>query len=273
MLTARQYHPLYGGTLNSADRTFMDRLVGLAQYVSMFGANGVRIFFQSRFRLKTREVALRVPGILGTAFVRQGTSDLCVFDQMFVEQQYRCPFLIDPKFIVDAGANVGFATAYFAAQYPHAKIVAVEPEAANFAQLQKNVGSLKNVTCIQAALWPTATRLRIQDPGVQSHSFQIEPADQEQGNDPPIKAITVGEIIQGHNMDMIDLLKIDIEGAEKEVFSHSADWIDRVRVIMVELHDGSKPGCSKAFWNAIRNRNFSQCQNGEVTIVSLDSAQ
>jgi hypothetical protein len=48
----------------------------------------------------------------------------------------------------------------------------------------------------------------------------------------------------------VDLLKIDIEGAEREVMEESGAWINTVAVLMIELHDDIKPGCSKAFYEA-----------------------
>ena len=52
--------------------------------------------------------------------------------------------------------------------------------------------------------------------------------------------------------DHIDILKIDIEGSEKEVFEASKTWIDKVTVVMAEVHDSLKPGCNQAFMEATR---------------------
>ena len=48
-------------------------------------------------------------------------------------------------------------------------------------------------------------------------------------------------------LDGIDLLKIDIEGAEREVFEDTSAWIGRVRSLIVELHEHFKPGCERSF--------------------------
>ena len=50
----------------------------------------------------------------------------------------------------------------------------------------------------------------------------------------------------------IDILKVDIEGAEKEVFSDTSKWIDRVGSLIVETHDHMKPGCSQSVHSATR---------------------
>jgi hypothetical protein len=49
-------------------------------------------------------------------------------------------------------------------------------------------------------------------------------------------------------IDRVGILKVDIEGAEKEVFSGAASWIDRVDGIIIELHDRMKRGCSRTFF-------------------------
>jgi len=63
-------------------------------------------------------------------------------------------------------------------------------------------------------------------------------------------------IIQEFDINMIDLLKVDIEGSEKEVFQHHKTWIGSVDTIAIELHDRIKEGCSAAFNIATRSFTF-----------------
>jgi hypothetical protein len=65
-------------------------------------------------------------------------------------------------------------------------------------------------------------------------------------------------------------LKIDIEGAEKEVFQHGMNqWIDQVDTIAVELHDRFQPGCHKALVDSLKDRNHRMYKLGEYTIIDL----
>ena len=68
-----------------------------------------------------------------------------------------------------------------------------------------------------------------------------------------IAALTIPEILDAEGWSTVDLIKIDIEGAEKELFEHPShrDWLGRFRILVVELHDWLKPGCSMAFFRAI----------------------
>jgi hypothetical protein len=64
------------------------------------------------------------------------------------------------------------------------------------------------------------------------------------------------------HVEAADVVKMDIEGAEKEVFE-TGDWLKKVRCLMIELHDRYRPGCSEAVNSAMHG--FSQLQRGETT--------
>jgi FkbM family methyltransferase len=93
------------------------------------------------------------------------------------------------------------------------------------------------------------TKLRIVDLGWRSWAFRTQEAgaDKQALSDRGlVEASTLDKILSDHKIDVVDILKIDIEGAEKEVFENSAAWIDRVGVIVIELHDSFKAGSGKA---------------------------
>jgi hypothetical protein len=57
---------------------------------------------------------------------------------------------------------------------------------------------------------------------------------------------------------ILDIVKLDIEGAEKAVFeSNYEDWLPKTRLLIIELHDRMQPGSSKALFNALTRYNFS----------------
>ena len=86
--------------------------------------------------------------------------------EIWVHHAYYIDDLESPKRIVDMGAHIGLATLYFAQMYPEAKIVAYEPDHANFELLTKNISenNLLNVELIQAAVAPTSGELGLQSP-------------------------------------------------------------------------------------------------------------
>ncbi len=60
-----------------------------------------------------------------------------------------------------------------------------------------------------------------------------------------VRAIPIEMLMQEQQVSRIDLLKMDVEGAESEIFAHSSGWIDRVRAIAVDIHDWLVPDCGR----------------------------
>jgi FkbM family methyltransferase len=214
------------------------------------------------------EVKIYLPCIARYIILRGATSDSVCFDKVFLDEEYRSPYDHQPQVIVDAGANTGMATLYFFSRYPTARIVAIEPQAQNFEMLQRNCAQLPNVTLLQAALWPKPGRLIISDHYHQAWAYSVkEPTDQTVAD---VRAISVNDIFGKLGVDRIDLLKLDIEGSERELFSaDSTTWLDRVGFIVIELHDRIRPGCAKAFYSALVAKDFEQDIRGESIFIKL----
>ena len=77
-----------------------------------------------------------------------------------------------------------------------------------------------------------------------------------------VDALTVSSLCERFQIKSIDLLKVDIEGAEIELFSHDA-WVDRVSCIMIELHDRFRPGCTEVVHRSL-DHNFEFSDRGDV---------
>jgi FkbM family methyltransferase len=203
---------------------------------------------------------------------RRGTSDITCLEKVFRTQEYKTPFPTDAKVIVDAGANIGAATLYYSHMYPNAKIVAIEPESSNYEILARNCGDLPNVTLIKGALWSQEGRLEIQNPNGEKWEYTVaevrsptEPGSEE------IRAVTVPGIMKALCVDHIDLLKVDIEGAECELFNSGAhEWIGAVGQIVIELHDWLRPGCAWGFYSAVCHRPFIQETRGENVFIKFE---
>jgi FkbM family methyltransferase len=182
--------------------------------------------------------------------LRIGTSDLDVYKKIFLDREYEVPFHAQPKTILDLGANTGLASLFFSLHFPNAQIVAVEPDPANFALLKKNTAHLPQVTCLQAAVWPHDAQVRLVDPGIGAWGLQIHEDPTTNSPSIPVLAISLPSLLRDFPTGQIDLLKIDIEGAEKELLENADSWIPSVNAIVIELHDRYKPGCSRAFYRA-----------------------
>ncbi len=163
-------------------------------------------------------------------------------------------FLVEtkPKTIIDAGANIGLASIYFANKYPDAHIIAIEPEYSNFDLLKSNVAPYRNIIPVQAALWHKNEEINVMDSGLGKWGFMTAMKDSSEnfhsGACHTVTAITLDKIMKDYNIEKIDILKIDIEGAEREVFSNTSSWIEKVNAIIIELHERMKTGCNRSFY-------------------------
>ena len=206
---------------------------------------------------------------------RKGTTDFMVFKQVMVFGQYDVKALNSLKgvnTIVDLGANIGLSALHFKMKYPDATIIAVEPEKKNFDILEKNVSGLSNVYCLNNAIWNSHKNLGIYDIGLGEYGFVVnEENDKEIG---AVTSLTINEIMGKFQVDKIDILKIDIEGSEKELFEKNYEtWLPKVRSIVIELHDWFRPGCAASFFRAISPYEYNMSFKGEnVTIVFTDKS-
>lgn len=222
-------------------------------YHTALGFSGAVAFIFSKALGTHPLFKTKVAGIRHPVYVRIGTTDTTVLRQILIEEHYDMRCRTVPKVILDAGANIGLSAVFFANKYPEATIIALEPELSNFRLLQKNVAPYPQIKPLHAALWKENRQINLIDPCQGHHGFQTVEGSPGEGAQPGlVQALTVDVIMSSMGLNAVDLLKIDIEGAEKEVFENSAKWIDKVEMVMAELHDNLKPGCSKAFSEATK---------------------
>src|SRR6266404_4664431 len=132
----------------------MTRIVGkLKLYREIFGRRGLWLPIKTKLARQPKEVQFLPRGLTQPISLRLKSSDLATYKKIFIDLEYDFPLAKSPSVIVDAGANVGFASVFFARKYPNARILAIEPETSNFALLKKNVQEYPNVIPIGAALW------------------------------------------------------------------------------------------------------------------------
>jgi FkbM family methyltransferase len=116
--------------------------------------------------------------------------------------------------ILDLGANVGFATLFFHRRFPEARIVAVEADPATYRRLVRNVGSLPRVTTVHAAITGSDGPVTFY-PSAESIGSSMFPRDGAAAT-VSVAGLSIATLMQQHHLDSVDLLKLDIEGAELE---------------------------------------------------------
>jgi FkbM family methyltransferase len=143
--------------------------------------------------------------------------------------------------IVDCGANIGASSVYFALRFPDAEIVAIEPEADNFDVLLRNTEGLR-VVPLQTAVMDEAGSVVLTDPGTGAWGFRTGEAREGERVVGEVEAITVADAIEAGAGAVPFLLKVDIEGAEEQLFSSHHEQLNSFPVVVVELHDWMFPG-------------------------------
>jgi FkbM family methyltransferase len=137
------------------------------------------------------------------------TNNLACFYEIFIEQQYTWPY-IDAKIIVDVGANVGYFSQYARAHYPNAIIYAFEPDIANYTKLVHNVAYLDVIHSRYAISNTRGVKTFYVNKHSMSSSF-VKRATSTKKTD--VICFALNDLFK-----RIDILKIDVEGAEEQVF-------------------------------------------------------
>lgn len=205
--------------------------------------------------------------------IREDSTDPWVFQQIFILCDYRhLAQRNDVRVIIDAGAYVGYSSIYFAELYPHAFIYALEPDEENFQCLQRNTRHYPNIKAIQAAIWNKDGFIEVEAGAHGQWSSRVH--ESTQANPQRIPAITIQSLMEQYRLPRIDILKMDIEGAEDAVFEAPGchAWLGSVRVLVLELHDHLFPGSDRHFKEAIQNYEFTVRSSGENLIFELPGA-
>ena len=206
-------------------------------------------------------VCLRVHGVTTPLFARLNNSDLSVLYQVFGQMECDVGALA-PALIIDGGANVGYSSVYFALRYPSAKIVAMEPSADNCWLFRMNCVGFPNVQLIQGAIWSSRALLEICDPDERGWMIQVRETAVRTPN--TFEAYTIPDLIAMGGGRSVDILKLDIEGAEGKLFSsNDLVWLDQIQCLIIETHGGA---IRSLVLDAMKERGYSCRASGEKLV-------
>jgi FkbM family methyltransferase len=178
-------------------------------------------------------------------FYRSGTADPFVLYQVLLrggkKAEYYVPPDLTPKIILDIGSNIGASIIYFHHQFPDAKIFGFEPHPDTFRILEKNVAQLPGVAVFDYGLGATNQRMAIRADEVNFGAFNTRGQFKDRG----FPAATVecevrrlDDVLREIGIAQVDLIKIDCEGAEADVFSTLPDaMLNQCQWIVGEFHD------------------------------------
>jgi FkbM family methyltransferase len=216
---------------------------------------------------------------IGRVWLRDGTSDSAVLEQIFHTEDFNISTA--PQFawiraaydhaiaagqtplVIDCGANIGLSALYYAHHLPHARIVGVEPASDNVVLARKNTRHNPLIEIVEAAVHDRPVTLELVDPAAEKFAFRVqETSDPTTGS---IKAVTIGKLMRSYRSNRNLIVKVDIEGAEAELFRSNTSWLDHTALLTVETHDWLFPGkgTSRSLFAALEGRKFEVIHKGE----------
>jgi FkbM family methyltransferase len=206
--------------------------------------------------------------------LREVPADWFTFEEVVGEQVYKdvSSQISHCENIIDLGANIGLATLYFASLYPTSRLCAIEPNLANYALLNVNLRTLIDsgrCQTLNAAIWERETLLAANPlPSPERYnSFSVKELLPEEHCPTPIKGMPMANVIAASGFSHVDILKVDIEGAELQLLSGNLDWLERVRSLLIEFHGDSR---QKSNFDAIMQRyHFRIFEENRHTILAI----
>lgn len=235
----------------------MSRLKNLIKYLRPLEA--IKFYVDYKFGSAK---SLKLNKLVSPFTIRKNPFDYATFEEVLLKEEYKLDIDYSPISIVDAGANIGLTSIFFANNYPNSRIISIEPNSDNFELLKLNTRPYKNILIKNAGIWSHEATLEVIDAGMGNNSFTVK--ETKVSSKGTMSGVSIGTIMKECDWEIIDVLKIDIEGSEKIIFENNYnEWLPLVRTIVIELHDRMNPGASKSVFKAISNYNFTCEIKGE----------
>lgn len=194
-------------------------------------------------------------------YIRPYTTDLKIVKKIlikngeydFIYDKEYINFIKNSKVIIDAGSNIGVFSRMIHELNSSAKIIAIEPETNNFNILNKNID--ESYICLKKGLFNEKCNLKVNSSPGGEWGFTVSKT--KDGEEYDIEAISINDIIKEYKIKEIDLIKIDIEGSEYYVFDNTSDsWLKKTKMVIIEFHDRTIPGCSKRVLDKMEKLEF-----------------
>jgi FkbM family methyltransferase len=221
----------------------------MTRHVSLTSALRLRgmVMREERPGLQPARVPVRVKHpFRADIWLREPGSDINTFKEVVLKQIYRT--VVERagacEYVLDLGGNIGLTSLYLASAFPTCRILTVEPLPENQELLALNLAPLVRAgrcQVVPGAVWREDTTLDLNPPpdGTGFDAVQVT-AGTAGAMRQPTPAYTVDTLMRTGGFPRIDILKIDIEGAETPLFRGPTEWLARVNTIAVEFHGDSR---------------------------------
>jgi FkbM family methyltransferase len=234
-------------------------------YSLLIAANGKLITWTKKYFL------VIIPS--GKLYIRRNpSSDILVFEQLFSGEEYKevvrlfkQNFNSSTPCIIDAGCNVGYTSIYFKSVFKQVYLAVIEPDEDNLSVIEANFKECNiSAAIFRGGVWSKDTFLELRGDFRGGNHWSLRVVESEK--ETKIKAYSMSTILKDCNFTEIDILKMDIEGSEKEVFSLNANisFLDITKCIAIEIHD--EFNCRADILKILKEKGFKLTDYGELTI-------
>ncbi len=140
--------------------------------------------------------------------------------------------------IIDLGANFGSASICFAIRYPNATILSLEPVKETYHILSKNIKPYKNILGYNCAASNKTgfSKIYIDNEKMGRSSLIKNHLNYSFNFSEKIKTIDFKEFLETNNIDKVDILKVDVEGSESDIFQTIKKRLNDINIIYIEIH-------------------------------------
>lgn len=183
--------------------------------------------------------SIRLRVCSGTAIqLRWGTTDVCVLDDALLSRYHTPPPTIQGiRRILDLGSNIGITILDLASRFPQAAVLGVELDRQNCDLCRRNIAPFGDrCQVINAAVWYEDGEVAYG--GEEDWGLRVGGGATSRGR---VEALSIDTILNRAGWETVDFIKMDIEGAEREIFKRPGGWSGRTRALKVELHNGYGP--------------------------------
>ena len=151
---------------------------------------------------------------------RHDSDDLGVLEGIFINEDYKIQLpLNNTKIIFDLGSHIGLSAIYLSSTYPQAKIFCFEPDPKNFAQLKLHTKTHSQIHIFNYAICSQSGKRKFYKHSQSDTCHSLVPREKIK-NTIEVECLSLVDAMRLAQVDHIDLLKFDIEGAEIEIIKN-----------------------------------------------------
>jgi FkbM family methyltransferase len=226
-------------------------IANITDHVSAAAALGPSNYFRLHASNRNDLASIKVKG--NDFYFRPGTPDVAAITQNIARHEWLQSPLKNVKYILDGGAYIGDSTFAFLLKYPKARVICVEPNSDTLPLLKKNLLSIgKDTTLVRGGISNGNKSLRF------AGDFLCTTIQTDERTDGEIvHCFDINFLMHKYNIPYFDIVKLDIEGAEKDVLTTNNSWLSKTQRVLVEFHGDEIEQACKA---ALQSIGFSHFQ-------------